>query len=109
MLDLNSKNFNLFRDRIINIALLASNTIMKNIDAKIRYKSDGTPVTDADIQSDKIVTNQIELFSPDIPIVSEEKEIPAAASGENTHWLVDPLDGTKSFIEGGNDFVVCIA
>ena len=62
MLDLNSENFNLFRDRIINIALLASNTIMKNIDAKIRYKSDGTPVTDADIQSDKIVTNQIELF-----------------------------------------------
>ena len=109
MLDLNSENFNLFRDRIINIALLASNTIMKNIDAKIRYKSDGTPVTDADIQSDKIVTNQIELFSPDIPIVSEEKEIPESASGENTHWLVDPLDGTKSFIEGGNDFVVCIA
>ena len=82
---------------------------MKNINSPIEIKQDNTPVTKADIESDKIINALLNKYFPNIPIVSEEREFPKNSFGNNLHWIIDPLDGTKSFIEGSEDFCVCIA
>ena len=109
MLELNSKNFNILRKRIINISLEAAEVVMQNIGSKKAIKNDGTPVTLADIKSDHIITKNLNLLSPKIPVFSEEGKNFTAEENLKPHWLIDPLDGTKSFVEGGDDFVVCIA
>jgi 3'(2'), 5'-bisphosphate nucleotidase len=73
-------------------------------------KSDSSPVTAADLISEKIITEGLKLISPDIPVIGEES---CAASGSNevphTCWIVDPLDGTKEFIKQNNEFAICLA
>src|SRR5262249_7518292 len=65
-------------------------------------KSDGSPVTAADRESDSILTPGLAAMTPDIPVVSEEGVeagiVPDISGG--SFWLVDPLDGTKEFIAG---------
>ena len=94
---------------IAEISLQAAKIIMKNINSPIEIKQDNTPVTKADIESDKIINALLNKYFPSIPIVSEEREFPKNSFGNNLHWIIDPLDGTKSFIEGNEDFCVCIA
>jgi len=77
----------------------------------ILQKSDKTPVTNADIAADSFLTEVLSKLTPDIPILSEESE---SSVGEvrrswETYWLVDPLDGTKHFLKGKEDFTVNIA
>ena len=73
-------------------------------------KSDGSPLTMADTISNEIIMDALEKISPDISVVSEEN-----FSDENlknldeTYWLVDPLDGTKEFINKTDEFTVNIA
>ena len=106
---LTNQNLDKIKDKIIDIALFASNTIMQNLGSTIKIKNDGSPVTTADIKSDQVITEKLSSIFTNFPIVSEEKTAPKNALADKTHWLIDPLDGTKSFIEGSNDFVVCIA
>jgi len=79
--------------------------------AEVQDKSDGSPVTLADQEAEKLITERLKIIAPDIPIVGEEAveagSIPDISSG--TYFLVDPLDGTKEFITGGGDFTVNIA
>ena len=70
-------------------------------------KRDGSPVTDADLASDRIIAEGLAMIAPDIPVVSEER--PSAGLSSNTFFLVDPLDGTKEFIAGRNEFTVNLA
>jgi len=69
-------------------------------------KSDGSPVTQADIASNCIITSGLRSLFPQLPIVSEEGDM---ESPEKSFFLVDPLDGTKEFIRGLSDFTVNIA
>ena len=94
---------------IAEISLQAAKVIMQNKNSTIKIKEDDTPVTIADEESDKLINNLLLKNFPNIPIVSEEREYPKNAIGNNLHWIIDPLDGTKSFIEGNEDFCVCIA
>ena len=74
-------------------------------------KSDGSPVTLADQEAEKLIAARLHVLFPDIPMVGEESvaggTIPDISGG--TFWLVDPLDGTKEFITGSGDFTVNIA
>lgn len=76
-----------------------------------RYKADASPVTEADEQAEAVILSELEKACPDIPIVAEER----AAAGcipditDKAFILVDPLDGTKEFINGHDDFTVNIA
>jgi 3'(2'), 5'-bisphosphate nucleotidase len=72
-------------------------------------KSDGSPVTIADLSSSKII--QKELESTKIPIIGEELEKAPYSIRQNWEqcWCVDPLDGTKEFIKKNGEFVVNIA
>jgi len=71
-------------------------------------KSDGSPLTDADLASDRIIADGLAVIAPDIPVVSEERNVPGL-SPSDTFFLVDPLDGTKEFIAGRNEFTVNLA
>ena len=69
-------------------------------------KPDGSPVTEADRQADSILVRALQAIDPATPVVSEERQHPAGLDGQARHWLIDPLDGTRSFLAGGDDFAV---
>lgn len=99
-------------DDAIAIARAAGEAIMPfyRKDANVRLKADASPVTAADEAADALITCALRDVTPSIPVVSEES---AAQFGGRApagrFWLVDPLDGTKEFIGGRDEFTVNIA
>ena len=87
-------------------------TIYRCVDCVVEKKTDGSPVTQADKLADDFIRQALMQITPDIPIVSEES-IDAHPFSErqawSVYWLVDPLDGTKEFIERTDEFCVNIA
>ncbi len=77
----------------------------------IAIKSDNTPVTEADHASNELIINALKKLTPNIPILSEESShIPfSVRKSWNKYWLIDPLDGTRDFIDGSPDFCISIA
>lgn len=73
------------------------------------FKSDGSPVTIADLTSSKILRTH--LTKTALPILGEEGEIPTYEVRNNwkEYWCIDPLDGTKMFLQRNGEFCVCIA
>jgi 3'(2'), 5'-bisphosphate nucleotidase len=97
----------------IELARLAGEKIMAiyETDFQISNKKDDTPVTTADLVANELIVKTLSLLTPHIPILSEEsEEIPYEKRREwQTYWLVDPLDGTRAFIEKSGEFSVNIA
>lgn len=79
--------------------------------AEVIEKADGSPVTLADQEAEKLIAVALREVCPHIPMVGEEStsdgDVPDISGGE--YWLVDPLDGTREFITGSGDFTVNIA
>lgn len=73
----------------------------------ILTKENGSPVSDADLAADRILTEALQALTPDIPILSEEQPVPACALG--AMWSVDPIDGTRAFVAGGRDWCLSVA
>ena len=73
---------------------------------KILIKEDGTPVSNGDLEVDKILQNHIKKISPEIEIVSEETIKRTKIKKRKTFWLIDPIDGTSSYIKGGSEFTI---
>ncbi|MCQ2006402.1 3'(2'),5'-bisphosphate nucleotidase CysQ [Rhizobium sp. NRK18] len=94
-------------------ALMAGRAIMDVYEAgpSVAYKDDASPVTEADERAEAIILDHLVRAFPDIPVVAEESvaagKVPDIGSGD--FFLVDPLDGTKEFINRRNDFTVNIA
>ena len=78
---------------------------------KVEHKEDRSPLTDADRAAHEIITTQLEALTPDIPVLSEESAAVNydTRAGWKRFWLVDPLDGTKEFINRNGEFTVNIA
>lgn len=76
---------------------------------KTREKGDGSPVTNADEAAHRLIVGRLRSLTPDIPVVSEESAEPAGAGGAHWFWLVDPLDGTREFINGNDEYTVNVA
>jgi 3'(2'), 5'-bisphosphate nucleotidase len=95
------------------IALDAGAAILEVYDAgpQVCYKDDHSPVTEADERAEAIILEKLAAAFPHIPVVAEESvssgRVPDISGG--TFFLVDPLDGTKEFINRRNDFTVNIA
>lgn len=102
-------------EQVLTIAETAGTAILKIYDSPDRVevitKSDDTPVTAADHAAHKIIVASLQKLTPDIPVLSEESEQLAFSvrSQWPTYWLVDPLDGTKEFINRTGEFTVNIA
>ena len=79
-------------------------------DFQVTYKDDKSPLTKADTEANRIITEILEEHYPGIPILSEEsKEIPYEERDEwDEFFLVDPVDGTKEFIKRNGQFTVNI-
>jgi 3'(2'), 5'-bisphosphate nucleotidase len=75
---------------------------------RVDGKADGSPVTEADLAADRIIADGLQRLAPDIPALSEERAKPAAGCPE-AFFLVDPLDGTKEFVAGRDEFTINIA
>lgn len=74
-------------------------------------KGDGSPVTSADHAAHRLIAATLARLAAEIPLVSEEGALPGPDQRLRweRYWLVDPLDGTRDFAAGGEDFVVCLA
>ena len=72
-------------------------------------KSDGSPVTQADLAADQIISEGLAQIRPDIPTLSEERVHLAERPYAGPFFLIDPLDGTKEFIAGRQEYTVNIA
>lgn len=77
----------------------------------VSSKEDDSPVTAADHAGHEIIVTSLKELTPDIPIISEEADLPGYEERKNwdRFWLVDPLDGTKEFIKQLDEFTVNIA
>jgi 3'(2'), 5'-bisphosphate nucleotidase len=93
------------------IAVRAGEVIMKVREGACRpdYKADGSPVTAADLAADEVIRGCLARNLPELPVVTEESCAGAAPVKADRFVLVDPLDGTKEFIQGRSEFTVNIA
>ena len=76
-------------------------------DLKIKkIKSDNTPVSNGDLEVNRIITNKIKEITPDIPIISEETSENKSIVNLKNFWLVDPIDGTYDYINNLDEFTI---
>ena len=73
---------------------------------KKEIKSDNTPVTNGDIEVNKILTKKISEITPNIVIVSEENSSHKNDKNLENFWLIDPIDGTRDYISGRDEFTL---
>lgn len=80
-------------------------------DFDVETKTDESPLTQADLASHRTIEAGLARLTPDIPLFSEESELPPfeVRSQWPRYWLVDPLDGTKEFVNRNGEFTVNIA
>ncbi len=80
-------------------------------DLNIQYKKDSTPLSDADLAVNDFIIAELNKLFPFVPIISEEnsQEQNLNHAKANQFWLIDPIDGTKAFIKGKDEYTVNIA
>lgn len=86
-------------------AILAVNRAAMRVDGK----QDGSPVTEADLAADRIIANGLARLAGDVPSLSEERCELASPPFRDSFFLIDPLDGTKEFVAGRDEFTVNLA
>jgi 3'(2'), 5'-bisphosphate nucleotidase len=86
-------------------AILAVNRLAMKIDGK----GDGSPVTEADLAADRIIAEGLARIIPEVPALSEERVHLAKPPFVGSFFLIDPLDGTKEFVAGRDEFTVNLA
>jgi len=69
-------------------------------------KSDNTPVSNGDLEVNKILTKKISELTPDIPIISEEASENKSINNLENFWLIDPIDGTYDYINDLDEFTI---
>lgn len=76
----------------------------------LQYKADQSPITEADKVSNQIITEELKNLKEKYPILSEEEPVPhfEERSKYRRLWIVDPLDGTKEFIDKNDEFTIHI-
>lgn len=81
-------------------------------DFEVAHKTDGSPLTAADLASHRTIVEGLREATPEVPVLSEESADTAdfaVRSGWSRYWLVDPMDGTKHFEKRDGKFTVNIA
>jgi 3'(2'), 5'-bisphosphate nucleotidase len=98
---------------IVALAMTAGNAILEvyKTDFAVATKDDESPLTKADLASHNIISRGLAELTPDIPVISEESGLPAFSVRRewSRYWLIDPLDGTREFVNRNGEFTVNIA
>jgi 3'(2'), 5'-bisphosphate nucleotidase len=79
---------------------------LRKVGLKKEIKSDNTPVTNGDIEVNKILTKKISEITPNIIIVSEENAAHKNDKNLENFWLIDPIDGTRDYISDRDEFTL---
>ncbi len=100
-------------DALISLIKQAGKAVLDvyHQDFAVYEKEDASPVTEADMNAEKIIFEGLQQLTPDIPIIGEE-HVAAGEIGDltqNYFWLVDPIDGTADFVKKNGEFTVNIA
>jgi 3'(2'), 5'-bisphosphate nucleotidase len=100
-------------ERLTAIARSAGAVILARRSAGVTasLKADESPVTEADHAAHGLIVAALNEWTPDVPVVSEEGQIPPYEVRRQWRrfWLVDPLDGTKEFLQERGEFTVNVA
>jgi 3'(2'), 5'-bisphosphate nucleotidase len=100
-------------DLLAALAAHAAGIIRRSRREALRHKADGSPVSAADEAAEAAICKSLDSIAPGVPVISEERagrgECRAPADAGDSYFLVDPLDGTREFIAGRDEFTVNIA
>lgn len=72
-------------------------------------KADGSPVTDGDLAADRIIREAVHAVFPDDALLSEERADDHVRLASQRVWIVDPIDGTRSYASGGGEWCIQVA
>jgi len=104
---------NISQTKTITLALLDTFRMAGDIALDLRkkglkkeIKTDNTPVTNGDIEVNKILTKKVFELTPEIPIVSEENSANKQNKKLENFWLIDPIDGTNDYINDRDEFTI---
>ena len=104
---------NIDESKIITLSLLNTFSYAGDIALSLReaglkkeIKPDNTPVTNGDIEVNKILTKKISEITPNILIVSEENSANKNNKDLKDFWLIDPIDGTNDYINNRDEFTL---
>jgi 3'(2'), 5'-bisphosphate nucleotidase len=96
-------------EQLTAIGIAAATAILKSRgDGEVHIKADGSPVTRADLAAEAVIRDRLSGAAATIPIVSEEQAEPEQPNPSARYFLVDPLDGTREFIAGRDEYTVNI-
>ena len=105
--------FNALTPHLITLTTQVGEMIMSHYKTSltIETKSDQTPLTVVDQKAHQLLSAALNQLTPNIPIISEESDLVdfSERSSWDEYWLMDPLDGTRDFIEQTGEFCICIA
>ena len=105
---MNNLNLKNIAEALIN-TFFEAGKIAKQISqrgVKITIKADKSPVTDGDLKVDDILKTKIKNLTPDIPIISEETVDLNIENENKTFWLIDPIDGTREYINKKDEYTL---
>ena len=95
-------------ENLIETTQLAGNKSIELYEKGLKkiIKPDNSPVTNGDLEVNKILTEKIKELTPNIPIISEETVDLKKKNTLKTFWLIDPIDGTKEYIVGQDEYTI---
>ena len=88
----------------LNAAKVSMDLYKKGL--KIEIKEDRSPVSNGDLAVNELITNKIKELTPNIPIISEETVNLKIKNKAKIFWLIDPIDGTKEYIAGKDEYTL---
>ncbi|MBT8089913.1 MAG: 3'(2'),5'-bisphosphate nucleotidase CysQ [Gammaproteobacteria bacterium] len=102
-----------FIEPVVALAEDAGRAILEvySTDFEVQSKADKSPLTQADLASNHRIVAGLRHLTPDLPIISEESGLPDFEERRqwDRYWLIDPLDGTKEFVNRNGEFTVNVA
>src|SRR5271168_2048673 len=107
------RDLHVLAECLMPLVASAGAAIMRVYDAgfTVQRKEDNSPLTLADLESQRVILEGLTALTPDIPILSEESAQAPWAERQTWRelWVVDPLDGTREFVKRNGEFTVNIA
>jgi len=97
-------------DGLTTLSIAAAAAIRRaQEEGRVRTKADGSPVTAADEAAEAVICEGLARIAPALPIISEEQAEHQKPAEGGSYFLVDPLDGTREFVAGRDEYTVNIA
>ena len=97
---------NLTEELVVSFYIAGEKSLeLRNKGLKTSFKQDSSPVTNGDLEVDRLLKEKINKITPNIPLISEET-IAVEKKNYKNFWLVDPIDGTKDYIKNKDEFTI---